>query len=163
VQSATYFINIDTNIPLVSLIIDPQDLWNEESGIFAKPHQRGREWERETDLFYYDPQQREGVQAPAGARVHGVGSRAYDKKSLRLYFRNEYGLPALEFPLFPDADIERFKEIVIHNGGQDFPAVSANGTLLRNHVVGNLVREAGGYATYTRPTLLFINGQLWGI
>lgn len=168
VQSATYFINIDTNIPLVSLIIDPQDLWSEESGIFAKPHQRGRDWERETDLFYYDPQQREvattgAIHAPAGARIHGVGSRAYDKKSLRLYFRNEYGQPTLDFPLFPDGEIERFKEIVIHNGGQDFPAVSANGTLLRNHVVGNLVREAGGYATYTRPALLFLNGQLWGI
>ena len=113
-QSATYFINIDTNIPLVSLIIDPRDLWNEESGIFAKPHQRGRDWERETDLFYYDPQQREvattgAIHAPAGARIHGVCSRSYDKKSLRLYFRNEYGQPTLDFPLFPDGEIERFK------------------------------------------------------
>ncbi len=163
VQSATYFINIETDIPLLSLIVDPDDLWSEESGIFASPHKRGREWEREAEMFYYDPQEREGVHAPAGVRVHGVGSRAYDKKSMRLYFRDEYGLPALEFPLFPDADIERFEELVIHDGGQDFPAVSANGTLLRNQVAGNLAREAGGYATYTRPTLLFLNGQLWGI
>jgi hypothetical protein len=161
--NATYFMNVDANIPLISLAVDPHDLWDEESGIFANPHSKGREWEREADVFYYDPQQRIGLGSPAGVRVHGAGSRDYAKKSLRLYFRNAYGQPFLEYQVFPDSDKERFKHLVIHDGGQDFPAVSLNGTLIRNQLVGNLVRQAGGYATYSRPTLLFINGELWGI
>jgi hypothetical protein len=160
---ATYFMNVDTEIPIMSLVIDPRDLWDEDSGIFANPHFYGREWERKADVFYYDPQQGTGLAAPAGVRVHGARSRDYDKKSLRLYFRGEYGLPYVEYRIFPDSDKTRFKRLVLHDGGQDLPAVSFNGTLLRNELVGNLVRQAGGYATYSRPTLLFINGQLWGI
>ncbi len=163
VQSATYFIDFDAGIPLLSLVIDPQDLWDEDSGIFANPQQRGRQWERVANLFYHDPQQGTAVTAPAGVRVHGARSRNYDKKSLRLYFRGEYGQPYLEYRVFPDSDKTRFKRLVLHDGGQDFPAVSYNGTLLRNELVGNLVRQAGGYATYSRPALIFINGQLWGI
>lgn len=163
VASATYFLNVDADIPLVSLIVDPQDLWSKDSGIFANPHFKGREWERESDVFYYDPQQGIGLGVPAGVRVHGAGSRDYDKKSLRLYFRNEYGQPFLDHQVFPDSDKQRFKRLVVHDGGQDFPAVSVNGTLLRNHLVGNLVRQAGGFATYSRPALLFTNGELWGI
>jgi hypothetical protein len=161
--NATYFMNVDANIPLISLTVDPHDLWDDETGIFANPHSKGRKWEREADIFYYDPQQRTGLESPVGLRVHGAGSRDYAKKSLRLYFRNEYGRPFLEYPVFPDADEERFKHLVLHDGGQDFPAVSLNGTLIRNHLVGNLVRQAGGYATYSRPSLLFLNGELWGI
>lgn len=163
VASATYLLNIDADIPTLSLIIDPPDLWSEESGIFAYPHSKGREWEREADVFYYDPQQGIGLDTTAGVRVHGAGSRDYDKKSLRLYFRSEYGQPFLEYQIFPESDKARFKRLVIHDGGQDFPAVSLNGTLLRNHLTGNLVRQTGGFATYSRPALLFINGALWGI
>ena len=168
ITSATYFMNLEAGIPLLSLTLDPPDLWDEESGIFANPQFYGREWERPAEIYYYDPQQGTGLQAPAGVRVHGARSRAYDKKSLRLYFRSAYGQPFFEYPVFPDADEEdpsaqRHKRLVLHDGGQDFPAVSFNGTLIRNELIGNLARQAGGYATHSRPALLFINGRPWGI
>jgi hypothetical protein len=163
VTDATYFLNMDADIPLVSIIVDPEYLWHDDSGIFANPGFYGREAEREADLYYYDPAHGTGVQAPAGLRVHGAGSRQFEKLSMRLYFRDEYGEPYLEYPVFPDAPGTRYKRLVVHDGGQEFPAVSVNGTLLRNHLVGNLAREAGAYATYSRPALIFINGELWGI
>jgi hypothetical protein len=161
--SATYFMNLNTAIPLLSLTVDPVDLWDETAGIFANPQFYGREGDRPAEIFYYDPQQGTGIQAPAGVRVHGARSRNSDKKSLRLYFRSAYGQPFLEYQVFPDSEAARYKRLVLHDGGQDFPAVSFNGTLLRNELVGNLARQAGGYATYSRPALLFINGQLWGV
>ena len=163
VRTATYFHNLDSAIPALSLVVDPEDLWDDERGILANATLYGREWEREGEIFYYDPQLRSGVEAPAGVRVHGARSRAYAKKSLRLYFRDEYGVPFLEFPIFPDYATERFKRLVLHDGGQDFPAVSYNGTLLRNELLGSLAREAGAFAGYSRPALLFLNGEPWGI
>jgi hypothetical protein len=161
--AATYFLALDSDLPLVSLVIDPQDLWDESSGIFARPEERGREWERAGEIFFYDPQDGTGFQAPAGLRVHGAAGRAYEKKGLRLYFRSEYGQPSLQYPLFPDSERTDFKRLVLHNGGQDLPAVSLSGTLLRNQLVGNLARKIDAFATFTRPVLLFINGELWGV
>jgi hypothetical protein len=163
VASATYFMGLESNLPLVSLIVDPDALWNAESGIFANPYFSGREWEREAEILFYEPQSGSGFQAPIGLRVHGAGSRVYEKKSLRLYFRAAYGQPDVSYPLFPDSDKSIFKRLVLHDGGQDIPAESLNATLLRNHLVGNLAREAGSFATHSRPVLLFLNGELWGI
>ena len=163
VASATYFMGLESNLPVVSLIVDPDDLWNAETGIFANPYFTGRSWEREAEILFYEPQYGTGFQAPAGVRVHGAGSRVYEKKSLRLYFRGEYGQPDITYPLFPDSEKSIFKRFVLHDGGQDIPAESVNATLLRNHLVGNLAREAGSFATHSRPVLLFINGELWGI
>ncbi len=161
--SATYFMNFSAELPIVSLITDPENLWGESLGIFAQPINRGRDWERQAEMFFYEPEQSSGFSAPVGIRVHGGRSRSDDKKSLRLYFRSEYGQPTVNYPIFPDSEKQIFKRLVLHNGGQDYPAVSVNATLLRNQLVGNLVREEGGLATYTRPVILFINGELWGI
>ena len=103
-----------------------------------------------------------GFSAPLGVRVHGGRSRD-EKKSLRLYFRGEYGQPMLDYPLFPAQYMHLFKRLVLHNGGQDYPAVSVNATLLRNQLTGDLAREAGGFASQTRPVLVYLNGELWGI
>ena len=162
-SGATYFMNMDTSLPLLSLTIDPQDLWDEETGIFANPLYYGLDWERPAEMAYYDEQLDAGIQLSTGVRVHGARSRNYDKKSLRLYLRGEYGQPYLEFPIFPDSEKTRFKRLVVHDGGQDFPAVSFNGTLLRNELVYILARQAGSFAPYSRPALLFINGEPWGI
>lgn len=163
VKSGTYFINLKAELPLVSVITAPNNLWNASTGIFANPFGRGREWERDAEVLFYEPENRVSLGGPAGIRVHGGGSRGDEKKSLRLYFRNEYGQPAIEYPLFPDSEKGIFKRLVLHNGGQDYPAVATNATLLRNQLVGNLVREEGSFATYSRPVILFINGQNWGI
>ena len=163
VQSATYFLGLDADLPLVSLIISPEDLWDETNGIYAQPGFTGRDWERDVQIFFYEPQTGSGFQAPAGIRIHGTGSRRYEKKSLRLYFRNEYGLPAVDYPLFPDSERRLFKRLVLHSGGNDFPAISLSGTLLRNQLIGNLARKIDAYASYTRPILLYINGEPWGI
>ncbi len=162
VQSASYFLGLDASIPMVSLVADPADLWDEARGILTNPEFRGREWEREAELFFLEADGN-GFQAPAGVRVHGAASRLYEKKGLRFYFRDEYGRPLLRYPVFPDSRKTVFDRLVLHNGGQDFPAVSVSATLLRNQLAGNLARKMGAFATHARPVLLFINGELWGV
>ncbi len=165
--SASYFVGVQATLPLLSLIVEPDDMWSPGHGIYANPHQRGKAWERAVDLTYVDADRGSGFHIPAGARLHGGASRDLNKKSLRLYFRREYGVGRLEYPLFAGSDAHSFDRLVLHNGGQDwhsFPHPNyTNWTLVRNQLADRLALELGGYATHSRPVLLFINGEPWGI
>jgi hypothetical protein len=164
VASASYFVGVPATLPMMSLIVDPDDLWDSERGIYANPRQRGDAWERPVDVTYVDEDRRSGFHVPAGLRVHGKLSRGFQKKSLRLYFRQEYGASRLEYPLFAGSEVRSFKRLILHSGGQDWPnCPDINWTLMRNQLAAQLAFELGGYATHSQPTLLFINGEPWGI
>ena len=101
VSSVTYFMGMDTSLPMLSLIIDPDDFWDDERGIYVNHWQRGPDWERPVDLTYVAAGGETGFQIGAGVRMHGGWTRYFsDKKSLRLYFRELYGARKLNYPLF---------------------------------------------------------------
>jgi hypothetical protein len=171
VISASYFIGVPATLPLLSLIIDPADLWDPDSGLYTNPYMRGDNWERPVDITYVDADRDAGFHIAAGLRIHGQWSRSFDKKSLRLYFRQDYGSSRLEYPLFDEAtkrptapeQAQSFKRLVLHNGGQDWPRPHTNWTLIRNQLAANLAFQHGAYATRSQPALLFLNGEPWGI
>jgi hypothetical protein len=164
VVSASYFVGVQATLPLVSLIVDPDDLWDAENGIYANPSERGEAWERPVDVAYVDQDRRSGFQIPAGVRIHGHGTRGFPKMSFRLYFRQEYGASRLEYPLFSGSEVTTFKRLVLHNSGQDRPVFPhTNWTHLRNQLATELAFQLDGLAPNSRPVLLFINGELWGI
>ncbi len=164
VVSASYFLGIQPGLPLVSLIAEPADLWDADRGIYANPLPKGAEWERPAHVTYVAETGETGFVVPAGLRIHGGFTRSYDKKSFRLYFRNEYGHSRLLYDLFAEeGEPADYKRLVLHNGGQDSSQVSTNWLLLRNQLIGRLAQEVGGTATHSRPVLLFLNGELWGL
>jgi len=164
VISASYLMGLDTTLPVVSLIMDPADLWDAESGIYENPLGRGEAWERPVNVTYIASDHTLGFSIGAGIRVHGRQSRAQAKKSLRLYFRTKYGPARLDYPLFQGSSVTSFNRLVLHSGGQDFayPPL-ANWTLMRNQLAAELAFDLGIAATESQPALLFINGEPWGI
>ncbi len=164
VVSASYFMGVSATLPIMSLIVEPDDLWGAESGIFANFTKKGVEWERPVDVTYVDVDRRSGFHLPSGLRVLGGYSRYFGKKSLQLYFRQEYGASRLEYPLFADSEVRSFKRLVLHGGGQDWHVYRpTNWTMMRNQLASRLAFQVGAFATHSRPVLLFINGELWGI
>ncbi len=163
VISHSYFLNIPIQLPLLSLIADPDDLWGAERGIITHYEERGRDWERPVDVTFVDSHQQISFHVPAGVRVHGRGSRPLEKKSFRLYFRNDYGLSRLVYPLFEGNIEQSFKRLVLHNGGQDSIQPGLPWTLIRNQIAASLAHNIGANATRSRPAILFVNGQFWGI
>jgi hypothetical protein len=161
-ESATYILGLEATLPVVSLIVEPDDLWSGDRGIFTNPGNKGPEWERATEIVYLDESKRVGFGAPGGLRVHGGQSRWIKKKSFRLYFRSEYGMNELEYPLFPDGELTRFKRLILDAGGQDQPNNASNGTLLRKPLVAALAKETEVIVSETQYVLLYINGQPWG-
>jgi hypothetical protein len=164
VVDAAYVIGLEATLPIVSLIVDPPDLWDEENGIYANPWGRGRAFERPATMTFIDSDRTSGFQTGVGIRVHGFQSRAYAKKSFRVYFRSDYGMSRLDYPIFDDYDLTSFDTLVLHNGGQDLshPPLT-NWTLMRNQLDAALAFEMNVPATHSRAALLFLNGEPWGI
>jgi hypothetical protein len=167
IATASYFLDVPASLPLISLVIDPDDFSGSERGIYANPEMRGREWERPAHITFLEPDRQTGFESGVGLRVHGLRTRLLAKKGLRLYFRDEYGNGRLDYPLFPDSELTSFKQLVLHNGGQDMAAKDEptfrNWTLLRNSLTTQLADPLHVDAARSRPVLLFINGQPWGI
>jgi hypothetical protein len=177
IANASYFVGLETELPILSLTIDPADFWGSERGIYTNPRRRGRLWERPVDLVYLETadgsQTRQiGFHGPAGIRIHGGTTRSNaEKKSLRLYFRQEYGFNRLDYPLFATGDpsdpnrvqsrLSSFKRLVVHSGGQDFSA--RNWTLTRIPLMNDLAEPTDSYTTLSRPVLLYINGEPQGV
>ncbi|MCA9980962.1 MAG: CotH kinase family protein [Anaerolineales bacterium] len=170
VQTHNYFVGIPSQLPLLSITTEPDNLFGPQ-GIYRDENalERGIAWERAATAVFYDPladPDNNQWQSDLGLRLHGGNSRNFDKKSFRLYFREQYGTPQLNFPLFTDSDPDvpqSFDKLVVHSGGQDSGEFSRTWTLLHNQLASDTAREMGLVAPRSRPVLLFLNGEPWGI
>ena len=178
----TYFVDpsIDSRyqLPIVSLTFDPDSLFDYDRGIYVpgaeydrypdketrEPapgnfHLRGREWERPVHVEFFEPDGTRGFAMNAGTRIHGGWSRSHRMKSLRLYFRSDYDeVNAVEYPLFSEKPDVRHKRLILRNSGNDFGY-----TMLRDAFMTRLVNHLDlEYMAY-RPSVVFLNGEFWGI
>ncbi len=156
--SASYAIGLEHALPILSLIADPADLWAPDTGIIAHPR-RGAEGERPVHVTMLTGDPLPAFQIDAGLRLHFVGDST--KPSFRLYFRREYGLSRLEYPLFPphpEQDIHSYKRLLLLAGDR-----STRWALLEDALLSGLATDMGLPAPQGRFVLLFINGQPWGI
>ncbi len=161
--TASYMMGMKPELPVLSLAVETDALWDEYMEANKVFLMTGAEWERPSRVTYFDENGRIAFDVGAGVRLHGQASRLFDKKSFRLYFRDEYGTRRLNFPLFAGNQVTSFDNLVLHNGGQDSSSYSANWTLLRTDVISHLARETHAISTYNKPILLFFNGELMGV
>ncbi len=161
-----YIVNKDFNISTLSLVTDPPNLWNCDSGIYMNPNKRGGSWERPVAIELYDPNDQLCFSTNAGIRISGEASRDYEKKAFRLYFKSEYGPSYLEYSLFhTKKQVDKFKRLSIHAGSTDMPAnpFGDGWTLLRDPLMYELGRQIGCLYPGNMPVAVFLNGEPWGI
>ncbi len=93
-------------LPTLSLVFDPDALFDPTTGIYQNPTRDEPEWERPLSAEFFVPDGSEpGFQINAGIRIQGGSSRNADtpKHSLSLRFRAEYGDEKLRYPLYRDS------------------------------------------------------------
>ena len=180
VQSRTYFIGDQFNnrysFPIMSLITDSLNLFDYETGIYVPGerfdqegfkdaywpvgnyHNRGEEWERDLNVAFFNKDASLIFETDAGVRVRGGASAAFPQKSLNLYFKSTYGLDIINYPFFEKSSTITYKNLILRNSGNDFQATHFKDALLQD-----LVKDINLDIQRFSPSIIFINGEYWGI
>jgi hypothetical protein len=93
-----------------------------------------------------------------GARTHGRGTRSNPQKSIRLYAKEEYGKDRIEYPFFGDTPVSSFKRLILRSPDADFTQ-----TLFKDELIHRLLRGMNLDLQAAQPSVVFINGEYWGI
>jgi len=132
VVSGTYFVGLNrkkltNNLPVVSIITDPSNLFDYENGIYIMGKRyddwiaedpeninkdsyliegnysfKGKKYEKPATIQYFPRKSnRVGFTQDLGMRIKGKASRSYIQKSLRFISRENYGNKNIKYDLIP--------------------------------------------------------------
>lgn len=157
VVTCSYLINETHDLPVVSLVTDPQHLWDPSTGIYVDGTNR-KEIEYPASAAYFGP---DGTwEQECGIKMHGLTSLMWeDKKSFTLKFSGIYGGP-LHFDVFGDGRVTVFKSVILRADAE-----STYSSFLRDNLLHTLAKR---YSTSmlsqnSRHVVLYLNGKYWGI
>src|SRR6185436_5762971 len=91
------------SIPTLSIVMEPDDLFGPQHGIYPHSQETGSEWERAASAELIYPDGRIGFDVNCGIRIQGGWNRRPEespKHAFRLVFKKKYGPATLQFPLF---------------------------------------------------------------
>ncbi|HEY6228481.1 MAG TPA: lamin tail domain-containing protein, partial [Verrucomicrobiae bacterium] len=154
-------------LPVFSIVMDLNDLFNSTTGIYANPGNDGAAWERPCSMEYIRNDGVDGFQINAGIRIRGGYSRntSNPKHAFRFFFREEYGAGKLKYPLFGDNGAEEFDKIDIRtfqNYSWSFGG-DPNGIFFRDVFSRDTQLAMGQQGERGDYCFLYINGMFWGI
>ncbi len=161
------------SIPTLSVVAEPDAFWSSTDGIYIFPERLGVDYERPVSLEWINPDGSTLFQEDAGIRVWGTGWRPHSstlKHSFQLKFKSDYGETKLRYPIFPDAPVEAFDDLVLRAQGSRGWTDFRSGNLqieatqyIHDSWARDTARDMGkidGHATYVH---LYINGLYWGL
>ncbi len=166
------------NVATISMVVNLADLFDNSMGIWANAGQHGSDWERPAMIEQIDPVTGEANEfsVSCGVRMRGGMSRGtgYDKHGFRLFFRSEYGMSRLEFPLFGEDGASSFKKIDLRcdqnhsfaNGNKSSAGQPNSGmydTLVHDVFNRDTQLDMNQPAGRSRYYHLFINGVYYGV
>lgn len=174
--------------PVVSLITDPENLFNDETGIFIlgksyrdwiaedasrkdEPSYRafgnfsnkGKDWERPV-AFEYIPADGKNVSADMGLRMKGASTRTYLQKSMKLIAREEYGTKNIKAELIPGNMKSDGSEVI----SKYKTFVLRNGGndngfgKMRDPFIQTMVSDRNMETQQSTPVAVFLDGEYWG-
>ena len=198
VATKVYFIGYKNqkeyeNFPVISLVADPEDLFDYEKGIYgngkkfeeykengglrdgkllggyvdengqvhnlyeaSNAFNEGKEWEREANFIYFNEEHEYEFTQDVGIRIAGASTRGTPQKSFNIYGRDIYDKEVI----FPYEFFEGIQSstIKLRNGGNH-----NDGVKIIDAFVENLVEDRDVSIQRSKPCILFLNGEYWGI
>jgi hypothetical protein len=153
---------VRSGLPIISVVVDSQDLLDRDTGLITNYEKRGRGWERPAYASYF--RYGELVWATgAGLRVHGGKSRAMTDKSFRLHFRELYGLTSLQRDLVFGGTGTPIGSLVIHNDRRTRHSDDGNVDWhYTNPIAYEIAERIGCITVATQPVSFYLNGVYQG-
>ena len=190
VATATYLFRSDGvnhALPVVTLVTDPDNLWNSKTGIyatgdqfdpdaasyadtlksatyyqakFATEEQVDTIWEKPAAFSLFDDNGKQVFTQNVGIRIAGSFGRGRAQKGFNVIARKEYGKGYMEYPFFENRPYTEYKAVVLRAGAQD-----QNRSKIRDELASGLLEGTDINILYQayRPTVLYLNGEYWGV
>ncbi|MEN8155526.1 MAG: CotH kinase family protein [Bacteroidota bacterium] len=169
VTTRTFFKGRKHDITRVSVATDPANLFDYHTGIYEMgpnaapdwPYYGAnfwQDWEKPVYLDISDAHGQQLIGQNAGIKIYGGSTRCLALKPFAFYARSAYGKGSFSYPLFPEKNIEKFETFILRNNGGDY----TNGMFrdaISGYLAGKLNVDHQGY----RPSVLYLNGEYWGI
>lgn len=174
VIAKTYFIGEETDLPVFSISLNPEYLWDDDTGIYVDGSKFNGDrtsrnscrpdWERPINIEFFEDNGQLIFSKQAGVQVKGRMNCEFPKKPLGVYFRSKYGDNQINYPFFVEKSVSEFSSFILRPGGADGMGNCYNGTMIRDGLLSTLLIDQMDidYEAY-RPAILFINGEYWGI
>ena len=154
VITATYIINENHTLPVVSLVAVP-DLLTGGGGIYQN-YKGDREIRCNLKLFELDGN---SFTIDAGVKMHGHTGLEAPKKSFKVNFRSRYGEQYLTYPVYGEEGPAVYDSLIIR-AGQDYPTA-----IFRDELFTSLARDMSDKVLAQRDkfSILYVNGKYYGI
>ena len=148
--TASYIINEDHTIPVLSLGMEPSDfkrVLNAGGSNLTLPVH--------ASLFENDG----SFTIDCGLKLFGGSTRYINKKSFALKFSSKYGDSSLEYKVFDNREATNYKSLVIRSGSQD-----SQFSMIRDELATSIMDDYGTVDVQAyKPVILYVNGDYWGI
>lgn len=179
--TATYVLKTYYSLPVVCLVTDPDNLWNESTGIFAagagidlasysyipfkhpSPVYRIQK-EAGVKVSSYAEMYRQGETDPVfsqGVEIGIIGQYSLDmpQKSIKIHAKARYGSKYINGAVFEDRPFTQYRALVLRNSGND-----CVWTRMVDGVQSRLADKIGTTVVHQawQPVIVYINGQYWG-
>ena len=153
VTTASYIINENHTLPVISIAANDADVFGEE-GIYTKYE---RNLEIPCNMTLYDGDG--GFTIDCGLKLYGHTGLALPKKSFKVNFRNKYGESVLNYPVYGEDGPFLYDSLCIRSG-QDYPQA-----IFREELFTTLSAQMGDNVLIQRSKfcVLYVNGEYFGI
>jgi hypothetical protein len=167
-NTRNYFFNIQSDLPIIHLVTDEYNLFDDDYGIYAYGDDYNsnypyfganfwQDWERPVHISMYENNNLV-FNSNGGVKIYGAYSRGWDQKSLALYARNDYGAGDFEYQFFDDLTYDSFESLVLRNSGNDWMR-----TNLRDAAITSLMKNSGLDYQSFKTVSSYINDNYWGL
>ncbi len=165
----SYIIYGNKKMPVVSISMNPADLWDYNTGIYVMgPNAETKnpnfganfwmDWEKAAHFELMETTGNKVIDVDAGVKIYGNWSRANAQKSMAFYCRKAYGTEEMKYKIFNERPFDKFKNLVLRNSGNDW-----NNTMFRDGLMTGMTLGLDVDQQAFRPATIFLNGEYWGI
>lgn len=168
-QSASYLIGTNHQLPIVSLVTEPANFFDDDQGIYVLGNNHEpdypffganfwQDWERPIHFSFYKPDNSNGFSVDGGVKIFGGWSRANGQRSMSLFARKQYGSEAMDYSFFSNRNYQSYQALVLRNAGNDW--LRSN---FRDGLMTGLMENSELDVQAFQPVVTYLNGDYWGL
>ena len=149
IVTKTYFLGVNSTLPIFSLATEyMDDIYNGYAGKDEKP----------VHIEMYETDGSEAFALDGGMNLHGLIAYSLPQKALAFFARNRYGEGTIKHRMFPNIPVDEYKAFILRSSGNDIGR-----TFFMDGLVESLVEDIDLDTMGYRPSLVYVNGEYWGI